>query len=82
MNFRRSSTIIEADMAGKKGKRPLSFKDHRKSDNPFKFRYGKRWKTMPENHILMRPFCCVTTMIEHIIRELENVMKGAKHEDD
>jgi hypothetical protein len=56
--------------------------DHRKSDNPYKSRYGEDWETVINANSHMSPYVCVTSMIEHICVETEKVMKGTKHEED
>ena len=64
------------------GKPSSSFKDHRKSINPYHSRYGEGWVEKLKSSTAMSKFCCITDLICFMMNESETLMKGSVHEDD
>ena len=59
-----------------------SIKDHRKSKNPYFYIYGERWVEKLKLSSSMSKFCCITYLIQFMMKEEEKLMKGSVHEDD
>ena len=64
------------------GNPPPSFKDHRKSRNPYISRYGERWVDELKSSTAMSKFCCIADLIRFIMNEAEKLVKGSVREDD
>jgi hypothetical protein len=73
----------QADQA-KKGSVPSRiYKDHRQEDNPYLSRFWHdSWKDEIGKCSSMSGSICVTTMIHHMVDEVNRVMKGTNHEGE
>ena len=56
--------------------------DYRYSFNPYVAKHGAEDNTHLNNSVTMAGYVCITSLIEHIVRETANMFKGTKHEDD
>lgn len=56
--------------------------DCRKAENPYERKYGANWKKEIANCTMLNSFMCITSMIEHIIKECTEFYRGGPHEDD
>ena len=61
---------------------PPSFKDHRKSKNPYHSIYGEGWVEKLKSSTAMSKFVCITDLIRFMMNEAEKLMKGSVHEDN
>ena len=52
-----------------------------KADNPYKARYGDRWKEVIKNVTSMRKYVCVTDMVQFMHDETAKIFKGTPYED-
>ena len=55
-------------------------KDHTKEEHQFKSLYGSDWEGKMAKSELSQ-YCCVTTMITHMVKESTAVYKGTEFED-
>ena len=62
------------------GNPPPSFKDHRKSKNPYLSRYGDIWVEKLKSYTSMYNFFCIADLIRFVMNEAEKLMKGSVHE--
>ena len=62
------------------GNPPSSFKDHRKTKNPYHSRYGERWVDKLKSSTAMSKFVCIPDLICFMMNEAEKLMKGSVHE--
>jgi predicted flap endonuclease-1-like 5' DNA nuclease len=57
--------------------------DHRLADNPYLSLYGEEeWEKKIKKSVTLSAYICITDMIEFMIVESQEVMKGTYHEDD
>ena len=56
------------------------FMDHRKSDNPYKSKYGNEWEDRISSTPTLRLVRPVTDLMNHMATETTNVMKGTKYQ--
>jgi len=56
--------------------------DYRKAQNPYKEKYGDDCEKKISQSAAMRPFRCITELIEHVIAEGHRIFKGTTHEHD
>ena len=54
--------------------------DHRKTDNPYESKYGLNWESKINKTPTMNLVRPVSDMIQHMIRETSNALKGSKYE--
>ena len=59
-----------------------SIKYHSIAKKPYLSRYGERWLEKLNSSSSMSKFCCITDMIQYMMKESEKLMKGYVHEDD
>ena len=59
-----------------------SIKDHSKEKNPYFSRYGERWVDKLKFPSSMSIFCCITDLIQFMMKEAEKLMKGSIHEEN
>ena len=74
--------IYERALVALPGKPAPYVKDHRKARNPYYLIYGERWVEKLKTSSSMSKFCCITDLIQFMMKEAENLMKGSVHEDD
>jgi hypothetical protein len=73
----------QADKAEKGSVPSRVKKDHMQEDNPHLSRFGHdSWKDEIGKCSSMSGSICVTTMIHHMVDEVNRVMKGTKHEGE
>ena len=58
-----------------------SVKDQRKSKNPYFLIYGERWVEKLKLSSSVSKLCCITDLIQFMMKEAEKLMKGSVHED-
>ena len=73
--------IYEHGLVALPGKPTPSIKDRRKEKNPYFSRYGKRWVEKLKSSSSMSKFCCITDLIQFMMKEAEKLMKGSVHEN-
>ena len=57
--------------------------DHHKQPNPYLSRYGPDdWEQHMNASSMMSRFCCITTLIEHIMTTCATHFKGTQYEND
>ena len=61
--------IYEHALVSLPGKPTPSVKDHRKAKNPYFSRYGERWVEKLKTSSSMSKFCCITDLIQFIMKE-------------
>ena len=64
------------------GNPPSSFKDHRKSGNPYLSRYGESRIEKMKSYTATSKLCFITDRIRFMTNEAEKLIKGSVHEDD
>ena len=47
--------------------------------NPYESQYGPDWRIEVKNSSLLRFYCCVNDMVEHMVSETKRVFKGTTH---
>ena len=72
--------IYEHVMVALPGKPTPSIKDHRKAKNPYFSRYGERWVEKLKLSSSMSKLCCITDLIQFMMKESDNLMKGSVNE--
>ena len=82
VHIRGFGQIYDIALQALPGNPPPSFKDHRKSKNPYLSRYGEIWVEKLKSSAAMSKFCCITDLIRFMTNKAENLMKGTVHEDD
>ena len=80
--IRGSDRIYAMALQALPGNPPSSFKDHRKTKNPYHLSYGERWVDKLKSSTEMLKLCCITNLIRVMMNEAEKLMKGSVHEDD
>ena len=73
--------IYERALVALPGKPEPSVKDHRKARNPYYSRYEDRWVEKLKSSSSMSKFCCITDLIQFMMKEVENLMKESIYED-
>ena len=66
--------IYERALVALPGKPAPSFKDHRKAGNLYYSRYGDRWVEKLKSSSSMSKFCCITDLIQFMMKEAENLI--------
>ena len=77
-----TSIMRQVDAALTENKPPDLVEDFRKSANPYEDRYGENWISFASKVSGMSGYVTITDMVQHIIDESGNIMKGTKHESD
>ena len=72
----------EHGMEALTGKPTPSVKDNRKTKYTYLFICGERWVEKLNLSSSMSKFCCITDLIQFMIKEGYKLMKGSVHEDD
>ncbi len=52
------------------------------TDNPYKSRFGDRWKEEIESCTALSPILCVAKLVKYMVYESARIMSGTKHADD
>lgn len=55
--------------------------DHKKAENPYASLYGETWNDQINESVTLKGTCCITVLVEHMIRESQAVMRGTKWEN-
>ena len=58
-----------------------SITDHRKSDNPYRSKYGTHWEEEIRKTISMKQYICVRDLVEHIHDCSKETFAGKTHEN-
>ena len=82
LSIRGLGQIYDHVLVALPGKPTPSAKDHRKERNPYYLRYGERWVEKLKTSSPMSKLCCITDLIQFMMKEAENLMKGSVHKDD
>ena len=61
------------------GDPPSSFKEHRKSKNPYHSRYGEGWVDKLKSSMAMSKFICIANLISFIMNEAEKLINESVH---
>ena len=55
--------------------------DYRTFENPYKAKFGDDWETVVGQATMLKPYVCVTEMVQHIHDESARMFLGTKFED-
>ena len=74
--------IYEHGLRALPGKPTPYIKDHKKAKNPHFLRYVERWVEKLKSSSFMSKLCCITDLIQFMMKEAEELMKGSVHEEN
>lgn len=57
-----------------------TFVDHKKAENPYLSLYGNTWCDKINESVTLKGTCCITVLIEHMVKESKSILKGSKWE--
>ena len=59
---------------------PYKVINYKTKANPYQAKYGDKWKDEIDKCVALSPYVCVTSMIDHIIKESQKIMDGTVYE--
>ena len=85
-NFKVVRSLAEQAIPGKNPFQRLNLtkfnRDGTPTDNPYRSRYGDRWREAIECSTALSPIVCITELVKYMMRESARVMSGTKHADN
>ena len=80
LSYNMKMKLVNIAEEAEEGSCPHVTIDHRKTENPYKSRYGDKWEEEIENVTELNKYVPVSKLVEYMVRETDKLMEGTKFE--